>query len=110
MPNLVELIKKAANEANEAGSPSTFVYGTVLNPDPILIQVDGDSKLTLSREFVVIPEQFTDYEVEVLDGNKRKVKILNALKADERVVLIRQQGGQKYLVAGRTEGSCASKE
>lgn len=104
MPNLVDLIKQAAIEANEAGSPSTFVYGVVISPDPVMIQVDGDSKLTLSREFVVIPEQFTDHEVEVLDGDKRKIRILNALKADEKVVLIRQQGGQKYLVVGRTEG------
>lgn len=100
----MELIKKAANEANEAGSPSTFVYGMVLNPDPIMIQIDGDSKLTLSKEFVVIPEQFTDHEMEVLDGGRRKIRILNALKANEKVILIRQQGGQKYLVAGRTGG------
>lgn len=76
----------------------------VLNPDPIMIQIDGDSKLTLSKEFVVIPEQFTDHEMEVLDGGRRKIRILNALKANEKVILIRQQGGQKYLVAGRTGG------
>lgn len=104
MPNLVELIKKAANEANEAGSPSTFVYGMVIRAEPVEIQIDGDNKLILSKEFVVLPEQFTDHEVEILDGGKRKIKILNALKDGERVVLIRQQGGQKYLVVGRTEG------
>lgn len=103
MPNLVELIKTAAKEANEAGSPCTFVYGMVTASNPVSIQIDGDSKLTLGREFMVIPRQFTDHEVEIRDGNRRRIKIYNALKAGEKVVLIRQQGGQKYLVAGRTE-------
>ena len=104
MPNLVELIKHAACEANEAGSPSTFVYGTVISSNPVSIQIDGDNKLTIGKEFVVVPKQFTDHEVEISDGSRKKIAIFNALKKEERVVLIRQQGGQKYLVIGRMEG------
>ena len=35
---------------------------------------------------------------------KKKVKILNALKQNDKVVMIKQQGGQKYLVIDKIMG------
>ena len=34
---------------------------------------------------------------------KKKIKIKNALQSGEKVVMVRQQGGQKYMVLDRCE-------
>ncbi|MFA9376222.1 MAG: DUF2577 domain-containing protein [Lachnotalea sp.] len=113
MANLNEQIKKVAMDAVNESEPSTFVYGTVTSANPLSIQVE--QKLSLTKEFLVLTNNVIDYEVDIevdwqtedetcsvshkhdIKG-KKKIKILNALKTDEKVILIKQQGGQKYLI------------
>lgn len=96
LPNLVEIIKKSAVEAVEASNPINIVYATVISINPLKIVTE--QKLPLSKEQLVLTRNVTDYEI-TLDNTEHIIK--NALKVNEKVVLIREQGGQKYIVWDR---------
>lgn len=112
---LKESIKTIVGEYIEANDQCTFLYGTVTSAAPLAIYIN--EKLTITEEFLVKARNVTDHEIEVeiepawntetADAHKhqikgkKKLKVLNALKQGEKVVLIRQQGGQKYLVLDR---------
>lgn len=122
--DLVESMKKAALEAMENSDPSRIMYGKVIQASPLQIQVNV--KLILQAEQLVLTRNVTDYTVNVsastgyggshkhedsLGGETSSngshshsissIKILNALKVGEEVILIRQSGGQEYIVLDR---------
>ena len=117
---LIESIKTIVGEYIDATDQCTFLYGTVMSASPLSIYIN--EKLTIAEDFLVKTRNVTDYELEIdiEDKNtwktetadahtheikgKKKLKVLNALKQGEKVVLIRQQGGQKYLVLDRCKG------
>lgn len=128
--DLLKVIKQASQEANEASGPSDFVFGKVLSANPLQIQVD--QKLILTKAQLALSRNVTDYETKVTvkksDGWKTedraggtlaeafashnhdinlteiKIKIHNALKSGEEVILLKKKGGQKYLVVDRVGG------
>ncbi len=155
MADIIEVIKKASKEVEEQSSPSDVLFGTVINVNPVEIQVE--QKLTLTKEFLIFTKNVIDYEVEVslnwntnnktlnanhghnltgnievsstinpntnnqtinnnvnssinienaeidishnhnISGNK-SITIHNALKQGDKVILIQQRGGQKFVV------------
>lgn len=145
MPNMVELIKKAAVEAVETSKPTSIVFGTVVAVEPLAINID--QKLTLDADDLILTDNVIDYDTElsfndtsieqlvkvgnnptsknavltensqtpseistnvILDGRlqfmdkiKHKVTLYNALKLGEQVLMLRVQGGQKYIVLNR---------
>ena len=116
MPNyngLVSAMKKAGVEANRADNPVSVCYGKVTNTSPLKVLVD--QKMTLGAAQLVLTKNVTDYEVDVtvawetgvseththaLNGTK-KMTIHNSLVKGDEVVLLRQQGGQKYIIIDR---------
>lgn len=125
--NLLELIKKAAKEAADAGQDSDFCYGTVTSASPLKIIVEQKMELTAAQ--LVLCRNVTNYTTTItvtVDGvdwlteetsggagdasfaphnhpvkGTKSVIINNALKKGEKVVLIRKKGGQEYLVLDR---------
>lgn len=116
--NLVELIKQISADTEKTASPCDFCYGKVISESPIQILVE--QKLTLSEMQLVLTRNVTDFEIEVdfkdekvlknepaptahehIIG-KHKITVPNSLKTGELVILLRQRGGQKYLVLDRT--------
>lgn len=157
--DILNAIKKAANEAVEASKPVALVYGKVLNTSPLEINVE--QKMILNSAQLVLTRNVTDYKTEVtvnwntesktmnanhthnlsgdvsvsskatvspnpdnenvaiqndvtntmaveqkninlshnhsIDG-KKEITIHNSLKIDDEVLLLRMQGGQKYIV------------
>ena len=118
--------EKVAKEVYEASKPTQVCYGEVTSDSPLKIQVD--QKLVLEEEQLVLCRSVTDYECDVefslkteklqhnhtgVHGptqpvtlqykvkNKKKMKVYNALKKGDAVLLIREQGGQKYIVIDR---------
>lgn len=86
MPNAVELmktIKRAALDAVNAAKPVEVCFGKVASTSALKIFVD--QKLLLSDKQLIITESIAKSGLAV--GNK--------------VVLLRQQGGQKYIVMGK---------
>lgn len=122
MADMVEIVKKIAQGVQNESSPCNVLFGTVINANPLEIQVE--QKLRLTKEFLILTKNVRDYDVEVsLNWNtnnkdlsvqtengtsdithnhsisgKKTIKIHNALKKNDRVILIQQLGGQKYIV------------
>lgn len=120
--NFIEAMKKSAIEAIRAENPTSIVYGKVISDIPLQVQVNG--KLNLDEEFLVLTKNVSDYEVEIdlkfegkgsilcgqdkeilkeLSMESAKIKVKNALKINDEVVLIQMQGGQKYVILDKME-------
>ena len=81
---LLQVMKRAAVEAVAAGQPVALCYGQVTSVQPL--QIMADQKLPLEAE-----------QRELLSA------VRGGLQVGEKVLLLRWQGGQKYLVLDRLE-------
>lgn len=111
--SLVSTIKQLAVEAVVSGDPTAVVYGVVVNDKPIEISIE--QKIKLGEMQLVLLRDVTDYELDVscnmvsnvenlhshLINCKSKVIVHNKLEIGESVMLVRVQGGQKYIVVDR---------
>lgn len=79
----VKVIKKTSVEAVEATKPVNVFFGKVVSVSPLEINVE--QKLILGRLQLIVAERL----------------IKEQLKKNDEVILIRQQGGQKYVVIDR---------
>lgn len=101
---LVKLLKKTAVDATDATKPANVCFGVVESVNPLRINVE--QKMTLGGAQLVVCRNVTDYVVSIttsLSGRK-EITLHNALAAGEKVILLRQQGGQKYVVLDRIGG------
>lgn len=80
---LVKLIKQTALEAMKAEKPVNVCFGKVISVSPLKILVE--QKLTLSKAQLVQSKTVADY----------------GLAIGDEVILIRQQGGQKYVITDK---------
>lgn len=112
---LLKVMKRAGTEATQAGCPVTVCFGKVTSKSPLKIHVD--QKITLGSAQLVLTRNVTDYETEITVNwtteksaepehnhdvkGKKKIKIHNGLVKGDEVILIRQQGGQKYIVVDK---------
>lgn len=130
---LVRLVKQAAVDAVRADAPVAICYGTVIGTAPLKIQVDqkkilGEAQLILTnnvRDFTV--EMTVDHVTEIVShghpvndtytggGTAEPVEHLHpykgrkafrihlSLQPGEKVILLRCDGGQRYVVLDRWE-------
>lgn len=112
MANFAEMIKRAAMDAVKASKPATILYGEVVTTSPLKIKVADN--ISLGREHLIVPERLTDYEVnmeydEPVGDSFVHRRILytvrSALKVGDKVILVRDQGGQRFLIVDRLEGN-----
>lgn len=120
---ILNVMKQAGVGANSATNPVHVCFGKVTNTSPLQILVE--QKITLGKAQLVLTRNVTDYSVNVTanwetdtsldvlieDGTsmlhkhnikgKKKMTIHNALQKGEEVLLLRMQGGQKYIVIDR---------
>lgn len=95
MPDAIELvktIKRAALDAVEASKPVQVCFGKVISVSPLEILVE--QKLLLGERQLVLCRN-------VCDMGKPQVTIHNGLVVGDEVILLRQQGGQKYVAVDR---------
>lgn len=130
---LVRLVKQAAVEAVQADAPMAICYGNVTSTTPLKIQVDqkkilGEAQLILTdnvRDFNVVlstiegegKSEGPHYTEDESGGGgyaefaahrhkyqgRKKWRVHNALEVGEKVILLRCDGGQKYVVLDRWE-------
>ena len=102
MADLLSIIKQAAMDAVENSKPTAVLYGTVRSTAPLSIFVD--QKMTLSKEFLIVPESLTTHRVTTTtEENETKTVTIHAeLNVGDHVALLRVQGGQRFLVLDRT--------
>lgn len=155
MADIIEIIKKASQEAEEQRSPSNILFGVVIDTNPLQIQVE--QKLVLTNEFLILTKNVIDYSVNIdlnwntdnkslnvnhshdiagnvqvtstispnednqeitntVDSNlsiqskeidishnhtitgTKSITIYNGLKQNDKVILLQQRGGQKFVV------------
>ena len=120
--DLLIAIKKAAKEAVETGQPCDFCFGKVTSASPLKILVE--QKMTLGAAQLVLTRNVTDFKTKVtIDwttgtksggsgdssfashshsvSGKKDITIHNGLAVGDEVILLKQKGGQKYLVLDR---------
>lgn len=118
---ILEIVKRAGIGAVEADNPVAVLFGTVSKVDPLEIEIH--SKLKLTKEFLVLTERVTRYEVDLEHTHKytddsspmnteksltdllTKTPIRTGLKLEDKVVLLRVQGGQKFVVLDKVVDS-----
>lgn len=130
---LVRAVKQAAVEAVRADSPMMMCHGTVTSVGPLKIMVDQkktleEPQLILTdnvRDFNVVLSTIEGegrsqgpHYTELESGGsgyalfeshrhkyqgRKKWRVHNALKMGEKVILLRCDGGQKYIVLDRWE-------
>lgn len=121
---LLNVMKQNVKETGNATNPVQVCFGKVVSVSPLKIQID--QKITLGKAQLVLTRNVTDYEIEQtvsewettessggsgdsafashkhgFNTGRKRTTIHNALKGGEEVVLLRQQGGQKYVVLDR---------
>ena len=129
--NLTSLIKTAAKEAVDASGPVQIAFGKVISASPLKIQseqkaiytekmliltrnvTDYEVDVSVSAQSVVISHGHDVVDTYTGGGSatpmnhnhpikgKKKVKVHNALLVDDEVILLRVQGGKKYVVLDR---------
>ena len=122
--NFLEIIKRAAVDANEQSQPCDILFGTVTSASPLKIRVE--QKLELGEAQLILTRNVCDHKVKIVGKNTQsffftndsggtaivepphvhalgelEIEINNALKEGEQVILLKQRGGQKFLVLDR---------
>lgn len=129
MPDAVEFvktIKRAALDAVKASKPVEVCFGKVTSASPLKILVE--QKLPLGEGQLILTRNVTNFKTYITGGNvknyyytgsdtdggtapvvpshvhaigKVQITVHNGLVVGDEVILIRQQGGQKYIVVDR---------
>ena len=105
---LAKVIKQAAQDAADASKPAGVCFGKVISTSPLQIHVDqkldlGPAQLVLTAEWETELAQGGQGEG-AYDSHKHRitgiklVTIHNGLAVGDQVILLQQQGGQKYIV------------
>ncbi|MDE7281909.1 MAG: DUF2577 domain-containing protein [Ruminiclostridium sp.] len=125
---LVRLIKKAAVEAVEAEKPAAVCFGRVMGVSPLKISVD--QRFALGEKQLILTSAVRDHAVDVLVGScteeekagegaeahrhflrgKKKIAVLRGLREGEEVILLRVEGGQRFIVLDRVFDCAAEGE
>lgn len=128
---LVKAMKRAAMETMEASKLADVCFGKVAGTSPLEIRIEqkmtlGKAQLVLTRNVTDYTMEITaEWETEPADidmthdhggsvesaslqdahqhriSGRKKITVHNALVAGDEVILIRQQGGQKFVVLDR---------
>lgn len=118
---LLETMKQVAQATNDAGMPTAFLFGSVTKTSPLTIRVDN--RFDISGDAIVVMKEFqagfypTHYHTgvkgspstEEKSGGKgnyqtntdAKSEYYYGLAVGDKVVLLRNAGGQAFLVLGR---------
>lgn len=120
---LVEIMKEASRQGIPPTSRTDLVWGTVVQMNPIVVQVDKDPKLRLTSTFLklsplclekwfTIPDWHTNNDGSHGghtggDGShtntipEHRVMVWRGLKVGDRVIMLRYNSGGSYYVLQR---------
>lgn len=119
---LMNALQKLAHNTYQAEKPADYILGVVESADPLVIRLDA--KETITEEFLVLTDAVRDYDVDITVNHttenaaggsgyaeyashnhgykgKKRITVHNGLTPGESVVMLRQLGGQEYLVISR---------
>ncbi|MEK3768510.1 DUF2577 domain-containing protein [Paenibacillus sp. FSL R5-0887] len=93
---MLDAIKQAAVEAINAAGPVIVQLAVITNENPLEVLVDN--RLSLSEDFLIVPEKLSGLKVTI---GAQEVEIRKALAVGDKLLLIRMQGGQRYVIMDR---------
>ncbi len=119
---LMNALQKLAYNTYQAGKPADYILGVVEAVNPLVIRLDA--KETITEEFLVLTDAVRDYDVDITVNHttenaaggsgyaeyashnhgykgRKRITVHNGLTPGESVVMLRQLGGQEYLVISR---------
>lgn len=98
MTFFAQMIKEAVVGVINAKVLTDIRYGVVVSVSPLKVQID--QKLTLNKAQLKLTRAVLDCDVEmsVNGGDKQIYTIYNSLKINDKVMMVRVQGGQQYIV------------
>jgi hypothetical protein len=121
---MIDIVKQAGMQAYEASNPVAVMFGTVTKTNPL--EVNVDQRFTLTEDFLVVTERVTEYVQNLqhthdytdavgsitLDkttapaqpAGPQNLVIRTGLQAGDSVLLLRIQGGQKYVILDKVVG------
>ena len=99
-----EILKKTALDAQETAKPVNVQFGEVRSKRPLKISVE--QKMMLGEAQLILARNVTEYRstITVQGETKRDIIVHNGLQVGDKVILIRQQEGQKFIVVDRIGG------
>lgn len=125
--SIAEGVQKLAKNVMEADSPSDILMGTVDSVSPLKITCGEDEKIALGPSQLLLTTLVCDFDVSMtvnhetengldisVEGvnlkhrhaykGKKTFTIHLGLEAGEKVLLLRQKGGQQFVVLDRLRG------
>lgn len=126
MAKLEQALKKMINNAIEYNKPSEIYVGKIESVAPLTIRLDINVPV-LEEDELILTHLVKDYQIDITVGHfteemevvegamtdikkhkheykgRKKITVHNGLKVGEGVLLIRQQGGQKFIVLDRID-------
>jgi len=119
MADLLNTIKKAAEDAIRAGNPAAIMFGIVTKKEPLEVRVD--QRLILPAALLLVPESLTHFEIKLQHTHQytdssesgtttratqpalpaEPIVIRRGLEVGDSVLLLRVQGGQQFVILDR---------
>lgn len=123
---LIDIMKRAALDATDNAQMCDLRYGQVVSTNPLKVKVTN--LFTIPESLLVVPEHLKDYEIKIttdgygwttdnksggseqaafashnhsINQSEKTIKVHGALKVDDKVALLRKQGGQSYFILDR---------
>ena len=98
--NLFSEIQQIAHNTLSAEQFLELCFGVVQGVDPLAIFVD--QRLVLHKKQLLLVSSVCNQEIEMDDGVAKKMySVKTALVVGDKVLLLRMQGGQKYVVLSK---------
>jgi hypothetical protein len=96
----LRIIKEASVKAVEQGAPVEVSFGVVKTVNPLVITVE--QRLDVPAEFLFLTNDVRDYTVSMkINGEIEEVTVYNGLKKGDKVLLLKIQKGQGFVVLSR---------
>lgn len=97
--DLVRIIKRMVKETVENEKPTRVMYGKVISTNPLKINIE--QRMVLDKNFLVLSDRLTRKSTRIrIPSTNDQVDVVfdNSLKVNDKVILLREQGGQKFII------------
>lgn len=97
--DLVRIIKRMVKETIENEKPTRVMYGKVISTNPLKVNIE--QRMVLDKNFLVLSDRLTRKSTRIrIPSTNDQVDVVfdNSLKVNDKVILLREQGGQKFII------------
>ena len=96
MSDLIEVIQKIAQDAQDGTKPTDLVFGTVAAGGTVILE---NTMLPIPASALVLTDNVVSRSVKSSDG--ATVQLSRGLSPGERVVMLRCASGQRFIILSR---------